>query len=81
MIDADATVIRDGKEIRIKDLPDRQDRIDCGLGHHPYLIARHKVHPGFKHRPIECPHADELTGVWINDGNNLVCPGCGLDGT
>lgn len=39
-----------------------------------------EVHPGYPGDPATCLYG-ALGWTWINDGQNLVCPVCGLDGT
>lgn len=42
--------------------------------------SRREVHPGYIGDPATCLYGS-FGWVWINDGQNLVCPVCGLDGT
>lgn len=46
---------------------------------HGYSADR-EVHPGYPGDPKTCLYGS-LRWTWINDGQNLVCPVCGLDGT
>ncbi|MEU7435684.1 hypothetical protein AB0B07_33325 [Streptomyces sioyaensis] len=73
----------DGVPTAIKDL-NRTDRNVLGLGHSVWDIdvLKKQRHPGdWPYTSEDCQRADERFGVWINNENDLVCPGCGLDYT
>lgn len=70
-----------GKLVAIKDLP-RDHAAAFDYGHFSYDIKHRKRWSSVGlYRPETCMRADEPMGVWINDQENLVCPGCGLDFT
>lgn len=74
----DLMVTFNGEQMMIKDVPDETIREQLGYGH-PGWRSR-EVHPGYEVHPGECTYG-HLQWTWINDGQNLVCPRCGLDGT
>lgn len=82
VINPDDLVTYNGEEIKVKDVPDRYARSAIfGYGHMPIEKWR-KVFPGYPHSPDTCTqHNNGTDWDWINDGQNLVCPGCGLEGT
>lgn len=84
VIDVDRVVKYNGKSMPIKDIPSTQVRALYGLGHLPEAGREVIPNPTGEPWPYElenCPRAGEVSGVWISDGQHLVCPGCGLDGT
>ena len=83
MVDPDEIVEFNGMPTAIKNLP-VVHRVLCGMGHDMWLIQREKreVIPGnWPYIPEDCLRAGETKRVWINDGQDLVCPGCGIDCT
>lgn len=81
MIDKFEVVSYNGEELAIKDLPEHI-RPMYGYGHGSWDIAHRERHEGIGiYDPAHCIRADETMGTWINHGQNLVCPGCGLDYT
>jgi hypothetical protein len=82
MIDPDETVTFNGAAMAIRDVPDQFVRAMLGYGHGPHDIKARIQWPGVgPYQPAECLRADEIQGIWINDEETLVCPGCGLDFT
>jgi hypothetical protein len=81
MINTNEVVSYNGEEMPIKDLPENI-RPMYGYGHYSWDVKNRERHPGIGiYEPDECIRADEGLGTWINYGQNLVCPGCGLDYT
>lgn len=81
LVDPDEVIEYNFKPTKIRDLP-QDARAGMGMGHFPEHIRAYETHPGdWPYTPEECLNAISTVGVWINDGQNLVCPGCGLDGT
>lgn len=78
-VDPDSEILVDGVPTKIRDLRSAGLRAMMGYGHFPQDISRREVHPGYPQQPGECTYADKGSGVWINDGRNLVCEACGLD--
>jgi hypothetical protein len=72
------------QRVAIKEIPSSEARAMLGYGHLPVLgrevIANPSGEP-WPYLPENCLRADEAQWTWINDGQNLVCPGCGVDGT
>jgi hypothetical protein len=82
MIDPERTIEFDGKEMAIKDVPDAYTREMLGYGHSSFDVQNRTRWPEIgEYEPGKCLRADELKGIWINKGENLACPGCGLDFT
>lgn len=84
MIDPDEVVEYDGALMAVKDIPDPDARRLLGYGHFPEPgreVIEHPDGEDWPFRPEVCPRADELKGIWIHDGQYLVCPGCGMDYT
>lgn len=84
VIDADRVVRYNGEPMSIKDIPSAQVRALYGLGHLPEAgrdVIPNPTGDPWPYEPENCPQAGEGAGVWINGGQHLVCPGCGLDGT
>ena len=82
VIDPDETVEFNGVVMAIRNIPSEFVRNMMGMGHSTATIAQTEVHDGpFPCKPEFCLFADENVGVWINNGENLVCRGCGLDCT
>ncbi|MFE0472408.1 hypothetical protein ACFW2V_12410 [Streptomyces sp. NPDC058947] len=84
MIDPNEIVEFNGQLVAIKDIPSAQIRALYGLGHLPEPgreVIPNPTGEAWPYRPEDCPRAAEMTGTWINDGQYLVCPGCGMDGT
>jgi hypothetical protein len=82
MMNPDEIVEISGHRMMIRDVPDRFTRNMLGYGHSTYDSKERECHPGIGlYTPDTCVRADEIIGVWINFGQNLVCPGCGLDFT
>ena len=82
MVDPDAEVTYNGELMKLRDVPDPVVKHLCGLGHSAYDCKMREHHPGeWPCIPEECRYADETQGIWINEGENLVCQGCGLDFT
>lgn len=95
MVDGDELTTFNGQMMKIRDVPDAFVRHMLGFGHSfkPGRDAvRVKPDGPWPYEPDVCPRADEQTGVWLNkecepagpdleDGEYLVCPGCGLDCT
>lgn len=67
-----------GERMRIRDVPSKTIREMLGFGHSGWETR--EVHPGYPVHPSECAYGS-MRWEWINDGENLVCPRCGLDGT
>jgi len=89
-VDADRVVMYFGKPTAIKDIPGPISRAGMGYGHFLTRRRSETVHPHPFHKdghdwpwtPETCRVAGWPKGwLWINGGQNLVCPGCGLDGT
>lgn len=93
-IDPEQLVNYNGQEMKLKNVPDREARFVWGLGHDGVHFSRLKpearIPPSSMEPPLEkwpyeiewCPfNAPEDNFVWIQNGQILVCPGCGLDGT
>lgn len=93
LTDPDLIIEFCGELTKLKDIPDRFVRNAMGLGHPPQDCERREQHAApvttdegdelesWPHSPEDCLCAGDQRGVWINDGQNLVCPGCGLDFT
>ncbi|MFI1161428.1 hypothetical protein [Streptomyces sioyaensis] len=82
-VDPNTVIDLDGVPTALKNM-DRHDRNMFGLGHSVWDIEVEKKqqHPGpWPYKPEDCQRADERFGVWINNEQNLVCAGCGLDYT
>lgn len=77
----DATVEVNGIPTKIRDMS-HDYKAMMGFAHFSGDIARRERHLGIGiDEPENCTRADETSGTWINYGQNLVCPGCGLDFT
>ena len=88
MVDQDKVMSYNGKEMALRDIPDRQVRNLCGLGHSEWDIEHNPRHPParfnlakWEFTAADCARADETKGIWDEAGEALVCPGCGLDFT
>lgn len=84
MTDPDEMVEYNFQRMAIKDIPSQGVRAMLGYGH--VRMPGDQVTPNpsgepWPYTPDHCLRADEIRWLWINNGQNLVCPGCGLDGT
>lgn len=81
LVNPDQVITHNGAPVAIKDLAPPL-RALAGMGHNPYDISNRDRHPGeWKWTPDTCLRASATHGQWINDEQDLVCPGCGLDYT
>lgn len=89
-VDVDEVITYNGEPTAIKDLPSPSRRAEFGMGHwlasntaqaplpHPYKAEGHD----WPWHPNECRVASwGKDWLWLNGGKNLVCPGCGIEGT
>jgi len=81
----DELVTYNGTRMRVRDVPDRLLRAMWGYGH---AAARGRVgrliwRPGlWFYTPDTCQLAEAPSATrWVEDGQTLVCIGCGLDCT
>ncbi|MBD3004742.1 hypothetical protein [Streptomyces sp. 5-10] len=80
-VNPDEIVEYNSEQVPIKDLP-RDLRAMMGMGHDPADMKGREQHEGpWPYKPDACLVAANTRGKWINDDQNLVCPGCGLDFT
>ena len=84
MIDPNAVVTYNFEPMSIKDIPSVSARAMLGYGHLVFpgdSVIPHPSGEPWPYTPETCLRTDEKRWTWINDGQSLVCPGCGLDGT
>lgn len=82
MVNPNDIVEINGVEMMIRDIPDQTTRAFYGYGHFPDELKNRQIHPGIGLYDSDvCRDADNIKGVWINYGENLVCQGCGMDFT
>lgn len=87
-IDPDEEIYYEGERMKIKDILSPSYRALFGYGHNPWDIEAGTIHAldnkgkPFPYTPQTCLVAgNPFHWQWINGGQNLVCPGCGIDGT
>jgi hypothetical protein len=79
-VNPDEQVEYNGVLMAIKDVPNLAVRQLLGVGH--YRDGRPLVPGNWPFTPETCIYTEPGDAfVWINDGETLVCPGCGVDGT
>lgn len=80
--DLDEIIVINDVPVKIRDIQNQDDKAFMGYGHFAWDINKRERHLGIgTYEPAECMRANESSGTWINYGQNLVCPGCGLDFT
>ena len=87
-VDPEQQIDCDGDTIAIKDLPSPTLRQLAGIGHGPLTGRMVHQHPykaegdNWPWMPDKCLIAgQQLTWLWLDGGESLTCPGCGIDGT
>lgn len=80
----DSLVNYNGKDIKIKNIPNTVDKFMLGYGHNPiYMEEERGVIPSYlepyRFTPDTC-NTDYVGTTWLGE-DTLICTGCGLDVT